>query len=92
VILEAVKAAGKTDTEAVVDAMESMTYKNSILSPDYHFRKADHQAITGLYTIEAIKDPVYEYGTKILSYDPNPTIFVTPEKETGCEEQMKRRT
>lgn len=92
VIVEAVKAAGKMDTEAVVDAMENMTYKDSILSPDYRFRKADHQSITGLYTIEATKDPTYEYGTKILSYDPNPTVFVAPEKETGCEEQMKKRT
>ena len=92
VILEAVKAAGKTETEAVVDAMEGMTYANSILSPDYRFRKSDHQSITGLYSIEAVKDPTYEYGTKILSYDPDPTIFVVPDRETGCEETMKKRT
>ena len=91
VILEAVKAAGKTDTEAVIEQMESMTYKDSILSPDYRFRKADHQCITGLYSIEAIPDPKYQYGTKILSYDPNPTNFVIPEKETGCDEFMKKK-
>jgi branched-chain amino acid transport system substrate-binding protein len=91
VIMEAVKAAGTTDTEAVIDAMESLTYAESILSPDYHFRKADHQSITGLYTIEAIQDPKYQYGTKILDYDPDPTLFVVPENETGCDEYMKKR-
>jgi branched-chain amino acid transport system substrate-binding protein len=92
VILEAVKAAKTTDTEAVVDTMESMVYKDSIMSPDYHFRKADHQPITGLYSIEAIADPKYKYGTKILHYDPKPTVLVVPENQTGCETYMKKRS
>jgi branched-chain amino acid transport system substrate-binding protein len=90
-IIEAVKIAGTTDTDAVVDTMESITYKDSIMSPEYHFRKSDHQPITGLYSIEAVKDPKYEYDTKILNYDPNPTNFVVPDNETGCEQYMKKR-
>jgi branched-chain amino acid transport system substrate-binding protein len=90
VIMEAAKAAGTFETEALIDTMESMTYKNSILSPDYHFRKADHQPITGLYTVEVVKDPKYKLGTKVLSYDPNPVAFVTPPDETGCDEHMKK--
>jgi branched-chain amino acid transport system substrate-binding protein len=91
-IIEAVKKAGTTATDAVVDTMESMTYKNSILSPDYHFRKSDHQSISGLYSVEVIKDPKYQYGTKILNYDPDPTTFVVPAGETGCDEFMKKKT
>jgi hypothetical protein len=75
----------------VVDTMEAMTYKDSILSPDYHFRKSDHQSISGLYAVEVVKDPKYEYGTKILNYDPAPTTFVVPEDETGCEEFMSKK-
>ena len=91
VIMEGAKAAGTTETEAVIDKMESMTFKDSILSPDYHFRKSDHQCITGLYTIEAVPDPKYQYGTKILNYDPNPTVFFVPDKNTGCDPYMKRK-
>lgn len=91
VIMEAVKAAGTTETEAVIDTMEKTVYKNSILSPDYRFRKSDHQSITGLYTIEAVADPKYQYGTKILDYDADPTEFVVPDKDTGCDTFMKKR-
>ena len=92
VILEAVKVAKTTDTEAVIDTMESMTFQESIMSPDYHFRKADHQPITGLYSVEAVADTKYQYGTKILGYDPKPTVFVVPDKETGCDPYMKKKS
>jgi len=88
--MEGAKGAGTIETEAVIDKMESMTFKDSILSPDYHFRKSDHQCITGLYTIEAVPDPKYQYGTKILNYDPNPTVFFVSDKNTGCDPYMKR--
>ena len=90
-IVESAKAAGTTETDAVIGKMESLTFKDSILSPDYHFRKSDHQPITGLYTIEAVVDPKYQYGTKILDYDGDPTEFVVPDKDTGCDEFMKKK-
>jgi branched-chain amino acid transport system substrate-binding protein len=91
VIVESAKAAGTTETEAVIGKMESLTFKDSILSPDYHFRKSDHQPITGLYTIEAVADPKYQFGTKILDYDGDPTEFVVPDKDTGCDEYMRKK-
>ena len=92
IIIEAVQKAGTTATEAVIDTIETMVYKDSILSPDDRFRKSDHQCITGLYDIEAVPDQKYQYGTKILHYDPNPTVFVVPDKETGCDEFMKKKS
>ncbi len=88
-IFEAVKKAGTTDTEPVIETMESMEYTNTILSPSFRFRKADHQAIRALYTAEVTKDPTFTYGLKILRYQPHPTEYLTPESETGCESHMK---
>lgn len=90
-IIEAVKAAGTIDTEAVIDTMERITYKDSIQGGTYHFRKGDHQPITGIYTVEIIKDPKYIYNTKVLTYNPNPTMIMIPEGETGCGEYMKKK-
>ncbi len=90
-IVEAIKTARNTETDAVIDTMETMKYRNSVFGPDSYFRKADHMGITGVYTVEAVKDPKYTYGLKVLDYDPNPTRFVAPETQTGCEEYMKRK-
>ena len=88
-IFEAVKVAGTTDTEPVIETMESMEYKNTILSPSFRFRKADHQAIRALFTAEAVKDPTFKYGLKILRYQPDPTEYLVPEDKTGCDKYMK---
>jgi branched-chain amino acid transport system substrate-binding protein len=90
-IMEAVKVAGTTDTEAVIDTMETMTYKDAVTDPTFHFRKEDHHAIGGIFTVEVIKDPKYQYGTKILAYDPNPVQLMAPPDQTGCGEYMKKR-
>jgi branched-chain amino acid transport system substrate-binding protein len=90
-LLKGVEAAGTTDTEAVVDALESMKFK-SILSPTYYFRKADHGAMMDMYACEVVKDPEYKYSLKILKkYAHDASPFITPDDQTGCEENMKRR-
>jgi branched-chain amino acid transport system substrate-binding protein len=91
-LVEAIKASGSTDTETVIEAMEKMKYKDSVFGPDVYFRKADHMGITGVYTVEAIKDPKYLYGLKVLGYEPNPTYFLSPEDQTGCGEHMKKKS
>lgn len=89
-IMEAAKVAGTTDVEAIIDTMANMKYKNSIVAPEIYFRKADHLLISGIYTVEVIRDPKFTYGFKVLHYDPNPTIYLKPEGQTGCEQFMNR--
>ena len=90
-IIDAVKAAGTTDVEAVIETMEGMKYKECIMGPDVYFRKADHLLVSGVYTVEIVKDPKYTYGLKRIDYEANPASFLTPEGKTGCEEAMKKR-
>lgn len=94
VIMEGVKAAGTMDTEAVIDTMENMIYKDSIISPIYHFRKADHQPINIVRTIEAVKDPKYTYGQKLRAKETDPkvlTTFLKPEEEKAAECGMTKK-
>ncbi len=91
-IMEAVKAAGTTNTEAVIDAMENMVYKNSIRGNDLYFRKADHLIMSTGYTVEVVRHPKYKYAQKILArYAPEKgAVFLTPEDKTGCGLAMKK--
>lgn len=91
IILQAVKAAGSTDTEKVVDALESMKFTTPI-ARDIYFRKADHMSQYDQYLGEVIKHPVYKYDQKILKKYTvaDMAIFLPPEDKTGCEENMKK--
>jgi len=89
VVIETVKTAHTTDTEAVIDTMESMVYKNSIQGPNFHFRKSDHNSISSIYVFEIVKDPKYTYGAKILSYI-SPLFLLPPDDKTECDEWTKK--
>lgn len=89
-IMEGVKAAGTTETEAVIDAIENLEYRNNILVPSYKFRKENRQADSGIYSAIVIKDPKYTYRYKIIAYDDKPHAFFKPAAQPGCEEFMKR--
>jgi branched-chain amino acid transport system substrate-binding protein len=90
-IFEAVKKAGTTETEAVIETMESMKYPDSVNGPDFYYRPCDHQPIAGLYTVQLVKDAKYGLWPKLLEYRKNVLDFVVPCGQTGCEDEMKRR-
>ena len=50
-LLQAVKAAGSTDTDAVVAAMEAMKYDR--YKGTQYYRKCDHQSVQSVYIIES---------------------------------------
>lgn len=91
-IMEAVKKAGTTEKEAVIDTMENMVYKDSIVDQKMFFRKADHLQLSGGPVVEIVKDPKYTYSQKIFDYYPVEKLeqFITPKDQTGCEKAMKR--
>lgn len=43
-LINAVEAAGSTDTKAVIEAMENLTFDNSVVGP-FRYRKEDHQGL-----------------------------------------------
>lgn len=92
IIMEAVKAAGTTETEAVVDAIENMHYKDLIVDNDCRFRKCDHQLVTGGGISRVIKHPKYKYSQEIIMHYTAKDVlpFLIPEGQTGCEPSMKR--
>ena len=58
---QAVKAAGGTNADKVLAAMESMKY--DLYKGQQHYRKCDHQSVQSVYIIEskAAKDQDNEY-------------------------------
>jgi branched-chain amino acid transport system substrate-binding protein len=53
-LLEGVKKAGSTDTDAVIAAMESLKY--DACKGEQHFRKCDHQAVQPVLVLESKPD------------------------------------
>lgn len=69
-LLAAVKAAGSTDADAVIAAMESTPY--DLYKGEQHYRKCDHQSVQSVYIIEskAEADMANEYDVfKIVAED-----------------------
>lgn len=54
VLLEAVKAAGSTDTDRVIDALEKIRY-DKYKGPQY-FRKCDHQSVQSVLIVQSKPD------------------------------------
>jgi branched-chain amino acid transport system substrate-binding protein len=89
-ICKAIQEAGSTDPEKIVDELENLYFKESILSPSYHFRKCDHTAMMDVYIVEVVKDPKYQYNSRLMEVVKDPEVLMTPCGKTGCEEAMKK--
>ena len=90
VLCKAIHEAGSTDPEKIVDVLENLTLKESIMCPTFHFRKCDHSAMLDVFTVEIVKDPKYQYDAKFLEEAKDPTVLMTPCGQTGCEDLMKK--
>lgn len=89
VILQAVKAAGSSNTEKVIDALENMKF-NTVVSPVYYFRKADHLAVMERYLGEVITSSVYKYDQKIIkTYSAEEMSEYLPPADKRCAPNMK---
>ena len=90
VICKAILEAGSTDPEKIVDALENVVYKDGVITSAYQFRKCDHMATFGVYVTEVVKDPKYQYDSKLIEVVKDPEVLLTPCGKTGCEEAMKK--
>lgn len=59
-VVEALKAAGSTDTEALIDAMEGMSWQTP--KGEMTFRAEDHQALQSMYHFRIKVDPDVSWG------------------------------
>lgn len=59
-IVDAIKKAGSTDTEALIAAMEGMEFETP--KGKMMFRKEDHQALQSMYHFKIKADPNVEWG------------------------------
>lgn len=59
-IVEAIKKAGSTDTEELIDTMEGMSWETP--KGTMTFRAEDHQALQNMYHFKVVVDDDYEYA------------------------------
>lgn len=77
-LLEGVKKAGTTDTDAVIAAMESMTY--DAYKGEQRFRKCDHQAVQSVLVLESKPDSQVKQKVDVFN------IVAT---ERGSEDRLR---
>jgi branched-chain amino acid transport system substrate-binding protein len=59
-IVEAIKKAGSTDTEELIDTMEGMSWETP--KGTMTFRAEDHQALQNMYHFKVVVDDNFEYA------------------------------
>jgi hypothetical protein len=47
--------------------------------------------MTDVYIVEVVRDPKYEYNSRLIEVVKDPEVLMTPCGKTGCEEAMKKR-
>lgn len=90
VICKAIKEAGSTDPEKIVESLENLVFEDSIIDPGYRFRKCDHAALVSPMIVEVAKHPKYRYVAKLIEEVKDPAALMIPCGKTGCEELMKK--
>jgi ABC-type branched-subunit amino acid transport system substrate-binding protein len=82
------QAAGGTKPDAVVKAMETLRFKDSILG-EYSFRECDHAGQAGVFVVEGKFNEEYRYYPAFIEQVENPGQLMVPCGKTGCEPLMK---
>ncbi len=75
-IVEAIKKAGTTDTEALISTMEGMSFESP--KGTMTFRKEDHQALQALYAITLEKVDGVDYPVPTLIREMKPDELIPP--------------
>jgi branched-chain amino acid transport system substrate-binding protein len=84
VLMEAVTKAGSLETDAVINALETTQFKNTVLAQNFRFRYSDHQAISPVFVGRIVKDPELKYAFQAEYTVDDPTELLAPEDQTGC--------
>jgi branched-chain amino acid transport system substrate-binding protein len=80
VLFQAIKKAGTTDTDKVIDVLENMTFDTPV-TPGARFRKFDHRSTVGCIWGETKYNPNPGYSTLVnLKYIPQEGLALTEEE------------
>jgi len=80
----AIQQAGTTKPDAVVKALESMVFKDSVMG-ELRFRECDHLATTAVFVVEGQYNDEYKYYPRYVEDVSNPNALLVPCGKTGCE-------
>ncbi len=84
VLARSIQGAGTTDPDAIVTAMERLTFADSVLGA-FRFRECDHQATTSMFVVEARFNDTYQYYGSYVAEVDHPDSLMVPCGKTGCE-------
>ncbi|MGH9669462.1 MAG: ABC transporter substrate-binding protein [Terriglobales bacterium] len=84
VLALAIAQAGSTNPDAVVKALETMVFKESLMG-ELRFRECDHLATTTVFVVEGKYTDDYKYYPAYIEDVPNPNALLIPCGKTGCE-------
>jgi branched-chain amino acid transport system substrate-binding protein len=84
----AMRAANSTSAEAVVNALEKLDHKDSLLGR-LKFRECDHVAETPMLIVEGAESPKYKIYPRYVQNVAKPDQMAVPCGQTGCEARMK---
>ncbi len=84
VLALAIQQAGSTKPDAVVKALESLVFKESLMG-EFRFRECDHLAMTSVFVVEGKYNADYKYYPAYIEDVPDPNALLIPCGKTGCE-------
>jgi branched-chain amino acid transport system substrate-binding protein len=90
VLARSIQSAGSTDPDAIVNAMERLSFPDSVLGA-FRFRECDHQATTSMFVVEAKFNDTYRYYGAYVAEVDNPESLMVPCGKTGCEALVRER-
>jgi branched-chain amino acid transport system substrate-binding protein len=88
VLALAMQQAGSAKPEAVVRAMETMVFKNSV-EGEYRFRECDHAGVSSIFVVEGKYNEEYKFYPAYIEDMPNREALMVPCGQTKCEPAMK---
>ena len=88
VLALAFQQAGTGKPHAVVRALETHVFKNSLMG-EYRLRECDHAAVSSVFVVEGKHNDEYKYYPAYVEDMPNREALMVPCGQTKCEPAMK---
>ena len=88
VLALAFQQAGTGKPDAVVRALETLVFKNSLMG-EYRLRECDHAAVSSVFVVEGKHNDEYKYYPAYVEDMPNREALMVPCGQTKCEPAMK---
>jgi branched-chain amino acid transport system substrate-binding protein len=84
----AIQKAGSTKPDAIVQALEGLVFKDSLLG-ELRVRECDHHVTGPIFVVEGKKNDKYGYYPAVVEEIANSNGLLVPCGKTGCEPAMR---